>query len=143
LAHNLHCIARRRTRLKSAPVALSSEKLAAIGIDGNGDKHPLALVESATENTATVQALLDSLVERGLDPAVARFFIVDGAKALLPFLRAALIAQQERLTKSTVAPASRAANVQSGKAARLKFNNGRDIPLPWSFWIAPCMICSS
>ena len=27
----------------------------------------------------------------------------------LPFLRAALIAQQERLTKSTVAPASRAA----------------------------------
>jgi len=62
--------------------------LAAIGIDGNGDKHPLALVEGATENTATVQALLDSLVERGLDPAVARLFIVDGAKALSKSIRA-------------------------------------------------------
>jgi putative transposase len=62
--------------------------LAAIGIDGNGDKHPLALVEGATENTATVQALLDSLVERGLDPAVARLFIVDGAKALSKAIRA-------------------------------------------------------
>jgi len=49
--------------------------LAAIGIDANGDKHPLALVEGATENTATVQALLDNLVERGLDPAVARLLI--------------------------------------------------------------------
>ena len=62
--------------------------LAAIGIDANGDKHPLALVEGATENTATVQALLDNLVERGLDPAVARLFIVDGAKALSKAIRA-------------------------------------------------------
>jgi len=62
--------------------------LAAIGIDGNGDKHPLALVEGATENTATVQALLDNLVERGIDPAVARLFIVDGAKALSKAIRA-------------------------------------------------------
>lgn len=62
--------------------------LAAIGIDANGDKHPLALVEGATENTATVQALLDNLVERGLDPGVARLFIVDGAKALSKAIRA-------------------------------------------------------
>lgn len=62
--------------------------LAAIGIDANGDKHPLALVEGATENTTTVQALLDNLVERGLDPGVARLFIVDGAKALSKAIRA-------------------------------------------------------
>jgi len=61
--------------------------VAAIGIDGEGGKHPLALVEGATENTATVQALLDNLVERGLDPAVSRLFIVDGAKALSKAIR--------------------------------------------------------
>ena len=62
--------------------------VAAIGIDGQGDKHPLAVVEGATENTATVQALLDNLIERGLDPAVPRLFIVDGAKALSKAIRA-------------------------------------------------------
>jgi transposase-like protein len=62
--------------------------VAAIGIDGEGGKHPLAGVEGATENTATVQALLDNLVERGLDPAVPRLFIVDGAKALSKAIRA-------------------------------------------------------
>ena len=61
--------------------------VAAIGIDGEGGKHPLALVEGATENAATVQALLDNLVERGLDPAVCRLFIVDGAKALTKAIR--------------------------------------------------------
>jgi putative transposase len=62
--------------------------VAAIGIDGDGGKHPLALMEGATENAATVQALLDNLVERGLDPAVGRLFIVDGAKALSKAIRA-------------------------------------------------------
>ena len=62
--------------------------VAAIGIDGEGGKHPLALMEGATENAATVQALLDNLVDRGLDPAVARLFIVDGAKALSKAIRA-------------------------------------------------------
>lgn len=62
--------------------------VAAIGIDGDGGKHPLAVVEGATENTATVQALLDNLVERGIDPAVPRLFIVDGAKALSRAIRA-------------------------------------------------------
>jgi len=42
--------------------------VAAIGVDANGDKHPLGLVEGATENATTVQALIDNLVERGLDP---------------------------------------------------------------------------
>jgi len=44
--------------------------VAAIGVDVNGDKHPLGVVEGATENAATVQALIGNLVERGLDPAV-------------------------------------------------------------------------
>jgi putative transposase len=61
--------------------------VAAVGIDATGEKHPLGLVEGATENTATVQALLDNLVERGLDPAVARLFIIDGAKALSKAIR--------------------------------------------------------
>jgi transposase-like protein len=61
--------------------------LAAIGIDGEGGKHPLGLMEGATENAAVVQALLDDLVGRGLDPAVCRLFIVDGAKALTKAIR--------------------------------------------------------
>ena len=61
--------------------------LAAVGIDGNGDKHPLGVIEGATENAAVVQALLDNLVGRGLDPAVCRLFIVDGAKALSKAIR--------------------------------------------------------
>src|SRR5580658_4178212 len=59
----------------------------ALGIDGNGDKHPLGLVEGATENTAVLQALIDNLIERGLDPTVCLLFIIDGAKALSKVIR--------------------------------------------------------
>ena len=62
--------------------------VAALGVDATGDKHPLGLVEGATENAATVQALIDNLVERGLDPAVPRLFIIDGSKALSKAIRA-------------------------------------------------------
>ena len=61
--------------------------LAAVGIDGNGEKHPLGVIEGATENTAVVQALLDNLVGRGLEAAVCRRFIIDGAKALSKAIR--------------------------------------------------------
>jgi putative transposase len=61
--------------------------IAALGIDGEGHKHPLALVEGATENAAVVQALIDNLIERGLDPTVCRLFIIDGAKALSRVIR--------------------------------------------------------
>ena len=63
--------------------------VAALGVDVNGDKHPLGLAEGATENAATVQALIDNLVERGLDPGFPRLFIIDGAKALSKAIRAA------------------------------------------------------
>jgi len=62
--------------------------VAAIGVDVNGDKHPLGVVEGATENAATVQALIGNLVERGLDPAVPHLFIIDGSKALSKAIRA-------------------------------------------------------
>ena len=39
--------------------------VAALGIDGNGDKHPLGLVEGATENTAVLQALQSMPVSNG------------------------------------------------------------------------------
>src|SRR5215218_8704055 len=61
--------------------------IAALGIDGEGYKHPLGLVEAATENAAVVQALIDNLIERGLDPKVCRLFIIDGAKALSKVIR--------------------------------------------------------
>src|SRR3990170_529595 len=59
----------------------------ALGIDGGGNKHPLGLVEGATENAAVVQALIDNLIERGLDPKVCRLFIVDGADKAERLLR--------------------------------------------------------
>src|SRR5271166_6365733 len=61
--------------------------LAAVGVDSVGDKHPLAVIEGATENATVVQALLDNLIERGLDPKVCRLFIIDGAKALTKAIR--------------------------------------------------------
>jgi putative transposase len=61
--------------------------VAAIGIDGEGAKHPLGLIEGASEHSAVVQALIDNLIERGLDPAVPRLFIIDGSKALSKAVR--------------------------------------------------------
>ena len=61
--------------------------LAAVGIDAECNKHPLGVMEEATENAAVVQALLDNLIDRGLDPKVCRLFIVDGAKALRKAIR--------------------------------------------------------
>ena len=43
--------------------------IGAVGIEASGQKHPLGVVEGATENAATVQALLDNRIERGVDPA--------------------------------------------------------------------------
>jgi len=61
--------------------------LAAVGVDGNGDKHPLGVMEGASESAAVCQALIDNLVDRGLDPAVCRLFIIDGSRALLKAIR--------------------------------------------------------
>src|SRR5262249_57504887 len=55
--------------------------------EGEGRNEPLGRVEGATEKAAVVQALIDNLIERGLDPKVLRLFIVDGAKALSKVVR--------------------------------------------------------
>src|SRR5438132_9496260 len=61
--------------------------LAAVGVDGAGEKHPLGVIEGATESAILVQALLDNLIERGLDPQVCPLLIIDGAKALAKAIR--------------------------------------------------------
>ncbi len=61
--------------------------IGAVGIDASGRKRPLGVIEGATENAATVQALLDDLIGRGLDPKGCYLFIVDGARALSKAIR--------------------------------------------------------
>jgi len=125
--------------------------VAAIGVDAKGDKHPLGLVEGATENAATVQALIDNLVERGLEPAVPRLFIIDGAKALSKAIRrtfgqAAAIQRcqvhkarniMERLPKSLHASVHRALRQaweldDADKAEKLLRNLAQRLERDWS-----------
>ena len=54
----------------------------ALGINIDGTKHPLALVEGATENATVVTDLLVGLRERGLDVTRPILVGIDGAKAL-------------------------------------------------------------
>ena len=124
--------------------------VAALGVDVNGGKHPLGLVEGATENAATVQALIDNLVERGLDPGFPRLFIIDGSKALSKAIRAAFgrdVAIQrcqihkarnimDRLPKSMHAPVRRALRQawemdDASKAEKLLRNLARRLERDW------------
>lgn len=54
----------------------------ALGVTEDGAKHVLGLWQGATENAAVVKALLEDLVERGLDPQRRYLFVLDGSKAL-------------------------------------------------------------
>ena len=54
----------------------------ALGIDIDGVKHPLALVEGSTENATLVTGLLVDLRERGLDVTRPMLVGLDGSKAL-------------------------------------------------------------
>jgi len=56
--------------------------IAAIGVDAKGSKHVLGLREGATENQVVAKALLEDLVERGLNPERRRLFVIDCSKAL-------------------------------------------------------------
>ena len=60
----------------------------ALGIDIDGTKHPLALVEGDTENATVVKRLLVGLRERGLDVTRPILFVLDGAKALATAVKA-------------------------------------------------------
>ena len=54
----------------------------ALGIDIDGTKHPLSLVEGSTENTTLVTELLVGLRERGLNVTQPILAVLDGSKAL-------------------------------------------------------------
>lgn len=56
--------------------------LVAVGVDATGEKHVLGLRQGASENHVVVAALLEDLVERGLDPTRRRLWVIDGSKAL-------------------------------------------------------------
>jgi putative transposase len=56
--------------------------IVAVGIDIDGNKHPLALVEGSTENATLVTGLLVDLRERGLDVTRPMLVGLDGSKAL-------------------------------------------------------------
>jgi putative transposase len=59
----------------------------AVGIDASGRKLVLGLRQGATENATVVGALLGELLERGLDFARPRLYIVDGSKAIRSAIR--------------------------------------------------------
>ncbi len=54
----------------------------ALGIGGDGTKHPLALVEGSTENATLVTDLIVGLRERGLDVTRPILVVLDGSTAL-------------------------------------------------------------
>ncbi len=56
--------------------------LTAVGVDSQGYKHVLAMVQGASENAACATALMETLVERGVTPTRKRLFVIDGSKAL-------------------------------------------------------------
>ena len=56
--------------------------IGAVGVDVEGKKHVLGVVEGATENGATATALLEDMVSRGVDPSRRYLFVIDGSKAL-------------------------------------------------------------
>jgi len=56
--------------------------LTAIGVDTDGYKHVLGLVEGASENAAAAKALLEDLVSKGIKSGRRRLFVIDGSKAL-------------------------------------------------------------
>ena len=60
----------------------------ALGIDIEGNKHPLALEEGDTENTTLVRDLIVGLRERGLDVTRPILAVLDGSKALSGAVRA-------------------------------------------------------
>jgi putative transposase len=54
----------------------------ALGIDIDGTKHPLGLMEGSTENATLVTDLIVDLRERGLDVTKPILAVIDGSKAL-------------------------------------------------------------
>ena len=81
-------MARRLDDMRLAVMMLDGLEIAgrvhvvALGITTEGVKVPLGLWEGSTENATLARSLLADLVDRGLDPAQAILFVLDGGKAL-------------------------------------------------------------
>lgn len=56
--------------------------IGAVGVNSQGFKQVLGMVEGSTENATIVKDLLHDLVSRRLDPARKRLFVIDCSKAL-------------------------------------------------------------
>lgn len=54
----------------------------ALGVDADGNKTPLGIIQGTTENKTVCRDLLTRAVERGLDASAGMLFVLDGAKAL-------------------------------------------------------------
>ncbi len=64
-------------------IAVAEQTLiVALGVEESGTKHVLGLWQGATENATVCRALLEDLVERGLNPQRRYLFVLDGSKAL-------------------------------------------------------------
>lgn len=61
--------------------------LVALGIDGDGRKHPLGVQEGATENAVACTELLTDLRDRGLRTDRSILIVIDGSKALRKAVR--------------------------------------------------------
>ena len=59
----------------------------ALGIDSEGRKHVLGVVEGSTESHGVCLALLRDLIERGLVVERARLFVIDGGKGIRKAIR--------------------------------------------------------
>jgi transposase-like protein len=59
----------------------------ALGVDAHGFKHPLGVIEGATENAGVVRDLLADLQSRGLDCDRPTLIVIDGSKALAAAVR--------------------------------------------------------
>lgn len=64
--------------------------IVALGFARNGTKHVLGLWEGATESYEVSKALLDDLVERGLDAGRNYLVVIDGSKGLRKAVKATL-----------------------------------------------------
>ena len=67
-----------------------NEMIVALGVNINGEKSVLGVIESSTENTLVVTDFLNDLVARGLSAEHEILFIIDGAKGLSKGIKAVL-----------------------------------------------------
>ena len=58
------------------------QMIIALGVTIKGDKIPLGVIQSTTENATAIKGLLTDLIDRGLNYEDGLLFIIDGAKGM-------------------------------------------------------------